>query len=69
MKNQTFYAAVVLKNSEIEMNFGQDGFTHPPMSGYVALSAANKDNCTLSTLSGNTSQVRFCFFVGVKLYN
>lgn len=40
-KSQTFYPAVVMKNSEICFNFGSTPFKHQPPSGYVAIASAN----------------------------
>lgn len=55
MKNSAFFAAVVLKNAEVELNFGATPFKHPPGSGYIALSETPKGNQVKSTASAATT--------------
>ncbi|XP_041375117.1 ATP-dependent RNA helicase DDX1-like [Gigantopelta aegis] len=43
IRQETFYAAVVLKNAEIEFNFGDTPFKYPPKGNYAALSSCPKD--------------------------
>ncbi|XP_074102391.1 ATP-dependent RNA helicase Ddx1 [Cotesia typhae] len=42
-KNETYFPAVVLKNTEISSNFGAQPFKHPPANNFVAVSAAPKE--------------------------
>lgn len=44
MKNETFYPAVVLKNAEMEFNFGESDFKQKIPDGYVALCRAESNN-------------------------
>lgn len=52
MRKQPFYAACVLKNSEIEINFGKDGFKYSLADGYMALSSAPSDKKVTSPKTG-----------------
>lgn len=42
-KSQTYFPAVVLKNSEMSFNFGAQPFKYPPANNYIAVSTAPKD--------------------------
>lgn len=52
LRNSTFFAAVGLKNAEIEFNFGDSSFKYPPQRPYRALSQANAENKFDSPYSG-----------------
>ncbi|UYV62061.1 DDX1 [Cordylochernes scorpioides] len=52
LRKSAFYAAVVLKNAEMEFNFGSTPFKYPPPNDYVALSKASKENVVNSTITG-----------------
>ncbi|XP_023349415.1 ATP-dependent RNA helicase Ddx1 [Eurytemora carolleeae] len=39
-KNNPFFPAVVLKNAEMQFNFGDSPFKYPPTNGFVSFSAA-----------------------------
>lgn len=55
LRKQPMYAACVLKNSEIEMNFGKDGFKHQPTGGYQPLCSAPNDKKVKSSKCGMAS--------------
>lgn len=55
MVQNGFFAAVVLKNAEMKFNFGETDFKYPPEKGYVAFSAAPKDNVVANSTSGGSS--------------
>lgn len=44
MKNEVFYPAVVLKNAEMEFNFGETDFKHKIPDNYIALCRADSSN-------------------------
>ncbi|ESO95555.1 hypothetical protein LOTGIDRAFT_227238 [Lottia gigantea] len=50
--NEKFFAAVVLKNAEMEFNFGDQPFKFPPKAGYIGLSQASKDHIIESNIVG-----------------
>lgn len=52
LRKQPFFAAVVLKNAEIQMNFGGTPFKHPPKDGYIPLCDAPESCSAASTKSG-----------------
>ncbi|KAH9364012.1 hypothetical protein HPB48_020663 [Haemaphysalis longicornis] len=54
MKRCPIFPAVVLKNAEMEFNFGATPFKHPPSDGYVAVSAAPKECVVDSTVTGTS---------------
>uniref|UniRef100_A0A0B7AKG3 ATP-dependent RNA helicase n=1 Tax=Arion vulgaris TaxID=1028688 RepID=A0A0B7AKG3_9EUPU len=51
-KNDSFYAAVVLKNAEIKFNFGKSEFKFPPKGDYIALSNASPECSADSKIAG-----------------
>ncbi|XP_059141083.1 ATP-dependent RNA helicase DDX1-like isoform X2 [Physella acuta] len=53
LKSEPFYAAVVLKNAEMEFNFGTKAFKFPPQGGYQALSSVASENCKESKIAGH----------------
>lgn len=55
-KTQTFYPAVVLKNAEMSFNFGAQPFKFPPPAGYVAVSAAPKEQIKVNPAHANQSR-------------
>nr|XP_037271589.1 LOW QUALITY PROTEIN: ATP-dependent RNA helicase DDX1-like [Rhipicephalus microplus] len=54
VKRCPMFPAVVLKNAEMEFNFGATPFKHPPIDGYVAVSAAPKECVAESTVTGTS---------------
>ena len=44
LRNQVFYPAVVLKNAEMQFNFGDQPFKHEPPPNYIAVSKAPREN-------------------------
>ncbi|KAH7974784.1 hypothetical protein HPB49_019410 [Dermacentor silvarum] len=52
LKRCPMFPSVVLKNAEMEFNFGATPFKHPPVDGYVAVSAAPKECIAESTVTG-----------------
>ena len=44
LRNETFYPAVVLKNAEMEFNFGEADFKHKIPDNYIALCRADSAN-------------------------
>ncbi|XP_058801353.1 ATP-dependent RNA helicase Ddx1 isoform X2 [Phymastichus coffea] len=55
-KSQTFYPAVVLKNAEMSFNFGAQPFKYPPPTGYIAVSAASKEQIKVNPVNSSQSQ-------------
>lgn len=55
LRNEKFYAAVVLKNAEMKFNFGDSPFKYPPTGGYVGLSKANPSCVVDSRIVGSGS--------------
>ncbi|CAG5135709.1 unnamed protein product, partial [Candidula unifasciata] len=53
LKNEAFYAAVVLKNAEMKFNFGNSEFKFPPKGGYQALCEASPDCVIESKIAGS----------------
>ena len=52
-KSQIFFPAVVLKNAEMSFNFGAQPFKYPPPEGYIAVSAAPKDQIKPNPISSS----------------
>ncbi|KAK3772972.1 hypothetical protein RRG08_036306 [Elysia crispata] len=52
LRNEPFYAAVVLKNAEMKFNFGNQDFKYPPKNGYLAICETPADNCISSKIIG-----------------
>lgn len=52
----SFHAAVVLKNAELQFNFGQTPFKYPPKGGYIGLSSAHP-SCVTSAKTGVVSRI------------
>ncbi|RUS75832.1 hypothetical protein EGW08_016401 [Elysia chlorotica] len=61
MRNEPFYAAVVLKNAEMKFNFGNQEFKHPPKDGYIGICDAPADNCISSKIVG---EIKYSFLWG-----
>ncbi|KAK0051371.1 ATP-dependent RNA helicase DDX1, partial [Biomphalaria pfeifferi] len=55
LRNEQFYAAVVLKNAEMKFNFGDAPFKFPPKGGYEALSSAPSEYCTATKVKAQSS--------------
>ncbi|XP_023692056.1 ATP-dependent RNA helicase DDX1 [Paramormyrops kingsleyae] len=56
LRNQPFFASCVLKNAELQFNFGGESFKNPPKQGFNALDKAPEGHVTKSTKTG-TAQV------------
>ncbi|XP_048858219.1 ATP-dependent RNA helicase DDX1 [Brienomyrus brachyistius] len=56
LKNQPFFAACVLKNAELQFNFGGESFKNAPKQGFNALDKAPEGHVAKSTKTG-TAQV------------
>ncbi|XP_023221949.1 ATP-dependent RNA helicase DDX1-like [Centruroides sculpturatus] len=78
LRRSAFFAAVVLKNAEMEFNFGDSAFKYKPEAGYIGLSQAPKDYVVNSTVTGNDFGEAFkipqnlrrsAFFAAVVLKN
>lgn len=52
LRTERFFAAVVLKNAEMNFNFGDTPFKYPPQRGYIGLSQAPKDVTSESRIVG-----------------
>ncbi|XP_077967658.1 ATP-dependent RNA helicase DDX1-like [Styela clava] len=52
LRKQTFYATCVVKNAELEFNFGDTSFKNKPEEGYIALTSASEENSMPSPRSG-----------------
>lgn len=52
MRSEKFYAAVVLKNAEMNFNFGATSFKFPPPKDFIAVSKAPKDSVSESKIVG-----------------
>ena len=52
---KSFFAAVVLKNAEMEFNFGQKPFKHPPGDDFIAFNAAAEAQLVVSPNFGAQS--------------
>ncbi|WAR11389.1 DDX1-like protein, partial [Mya arenaria] len=52
MRNEKFFAAVVLKNAEMSFNFGTTPFKFNPPQGFTALFKAPKDSTVESKIAG-----------------
>lgn len=50
MRNDAFYPALVLKNAEMALNFGQTPFRFPPPAGFVAVALATGEHKVLNPL-------------------
>nr|CAB3236898.1 ATP-dependent RNA helicase DDX1-like [Phallusia mammillata] len=55
LRKQAMYAACVLKNAEIQYNFGAEAFKYPPSDGYVALAKAPVNCSVNSSATGGKS--------------
>lgn len=49
LRNETFYPAIVLKNAEIVLNFGETEFKYKPPQGYIACAKADIENIKVNT--------------------
>ena len=52
LRSQPMFAACVLKNAEIQFNFGDTPFKHQPDKGYVGLAKAPNDCSAVTTNTG-----------------
>ncbi|KAE9552783.1 hypothetical protein FO519_004000 [Halicephalobus sp. NKZ332] len=50
--NSTFYPAIVLKKSQLKLNFGDTPFDFPPKNGYVGVAQAPRENTEISPKRG-----------------
>jgi len=57
LRNEVFYPAVVLKNAEIQFNFGDEQFKHEPPKGFLPISKTSPDNVKLNS-TGATAGVK-----------
>lgn len=55
LRRSVFYPAVVLKNAEMEFNFGETDFKYPPEEGYIAVCLAPENCAVNSSVSGGSS--------------
>ncbi|CAL1280444.1 unnamed protein product [Larinioides sclopetarius] len=55
LRKSAFYPAVVLKNAEMEFNFGETTFRYPPENGYVAVCSASKECVVNNSITGESS--------------
>ncbi|XP_065839715.1 ATP-dependent RNA helicase DDX1-like [Oscarella lobularis] len=60
IEESAFYAAVTLKNAEIEFNFGDTSFKHKPKSGFVGLSKAKGASVVPNTAGTGTPPKKQC---------
>lgn len=56
-KSLSYFPAVVLKNAEMAFNFGAQPFKHFPPEGFVAVSAAPKENICDNGVSASGSSI------------
>lgn len=56
LRNETFYPAVVLKNAEIEFNFGEKPFQHNAPAGFVACGSVDAKNIKANAVSQSQTQ-------------
>merc|ERR1719391_496013 len=54
-RGNTFYPAVVLKNAEMQFNFGDSPFKHKPFEGFKGFTAADEKNVTINNKKGNNA--------------
>lgn len=56
LRNEKFFAALVLKNAEMDINFGENSFKYPPDKSWISLFKAPKDAIFVSKIEtgGNT---------------
>lgn len=54
-RGNTFYPAVVLKNAEMQFNFGDSPFKHKPFEGYKGFTSADEKNVTINTKKGSNT--------------
>lgn len=52
LMKSAFFAAAVLKNAELEFNFGETPFKYPPSGGYIPACEAPKENTLTSSNTG-----------------
>lgn len=55
LRNETFYPAVVLKNAEIQFNFGDEPFKYNGPAGYVACAKVDSHNCKANVIAASSS--------------
>ena len=53
LRGQTFYPAVVLKNAEMQFNFGESPFRYKPFTDYTGFSTADQRNVVNNTKKGS----------------
>ena len=56
-RNHTFYPAVVLKNAEMQFNFGDNKFRYQPFEGYKGFTSADPGHVTNNTKTGSKAGV------------
>lgn len=56
LRNETFYPAIVLKNAEVMLNFGDTPFKNDVPAGYVACAKADSKNIKANAVSQSQSQ-------------
>ena len=52
-RGHTFYPAVVLKNAEMQFNFGESPFKYKPFTGYKGFSSADSSNVVNNSKKGS----------------
>lgn len=52
LQNAVFFPAVVLKNAEMQFNFGAEALKFPPKDGFVAVCDAPADRVVNSEIHG-----------------
>ncbi|CAD5125087.1 DgyrCDS13328 [Dimorphilus gyrociliatus] len=55
LQNETFYAAVCLKNAEMKFNFGHQKFAYEPKENFKGLNTADSSNIVVSKISGGST--------------
>lgn len=55
LKDVPFYPAVVLKNAEMQFNFGDEAFKHPPPPGFLPICKADKGNWVVNPIGSGVS--------------
>lgn len=52
LQNSVFFPAVVLKNAEMQFNFGVEAFKYPPKDGFIAICDAPAERAVNSEIHG-----------------
>jgi len=61
LRSQPMFAACVLKNAEIQFNFGETAFKHNPDEGYIRLANAPSNCSAATTKTGGAATKVSCF--------